>query len=108
MTRPPSPPAEPEPSQQISLWQTRIALVLAGLLALFAGRVAAQFIQRYWTTDALPDFAAWHSGLLPYEFLQGSQLLIIAVFGVITVRVACGRVRRSPPFSFPRAPFTSP
>lgn len=93
MTRPLPPPVEPEPSHRHALWQTHIALALAALLALFAGRVAAQLIQRYWPTDALPDFAAWHSGLLPYEFLLISQLLIVAAFAVITVRVASGRVQ---------------
>jgi ornithine lipid hydroxylase len=53
------------------------AIALAVLLTLFVGRVAAQLWQYFWPTDALPPFAAWQSGTLPYPVLVASQLAIV-------------------------------
>ncbi|MEQ1782461.1 MAG: sterol desaturase family protein [Hyphomonadaceae bacterium] len=54
------------------------AIALTALLVLFVGRVAAQLWQYFWPTDALPPFAAWQSGTLPYPVLVASQFAIIA------------------------------
>jgi hypothetical protein len=69
------------------------AALLAALLLLFLGRVAAQLVQRLWPTPLLPDFAAWQSGLLPYGVLLASQLVILAAILHQLVHIWIGRVR---------------
>jgi hypothetical protein len=69
------------------------AALLAALLLLFLGRVAAQLVQRLWPTPLLPDFEAWQSGLLPYGLLLASQLAILAAILHQLVRIGTGRAR---------------
>jgi hypothetical protein len=53
------------------------------LLALFVLRVMGQALVAYWDVPWLPPMARWYSGLMPYEYLLPSQLLIIALMGKI-------------------------
>lgn len=48
------------------------------LAALFALRVVAQPLALAVNSRFLPRFESWHSGLLPYPLLVGTQLLILA------------------------------
>ncbi len=74
-------------------FRQRVALILAGLLALFVFRVAAQFAQRFWEIGFLPAFDAWHSGVLPYWLLYGFQIIIGLGFAVVTWQVATDRTQ---------------
>ena len=55
------------------------AVVGTVLLAVFVFRVFAQLLQFYAPTTALPAFAAWESGALPYPLLVAAQAVIILV-----------------------------
>jgi hypothetical protein len=55
------------------------AVVGTILLAVFLFRVFAQLLQFYAPTPALPSFAAWESGALPYPLLVAAQAVIILV-----------------------------
>ena len=70
------------------------ALIGTALLAVFAFRVAAQLLQFYAPTPALPPFAAWESGALPYPLLLAAQAVIILVS--VTLIVALFRRRLRP------------
>lgn len=69
-------------------------LVLSILLSLFCLRVLAQLLQWYFDLPLLPEFNAWQSGALPYQYLLPSQIFIIAVYGWILWRIAT--LRASP------------
>lgn len=62
-------------------------LALWCLTALFALRVAGQPLAL--TVRVLPDFDAWHSGVLPYPALLAFQLAILAF--MVTTNRACTR-----------------
>ena len=49
------------------------------LLALFVLRVAGQALVVFLDARFLPPAQAWYSGLMPYEYLLPSQILIIAL-----------------------------
>jgi len=68
------------------------------LSALFALRVAAQPLAIVVDAAVLPRFESWHSGLLPYPLLLGTQLLILAWLVTTATRVSRGAVQRSPMF----------
>lgn len=70
-------------------------VTLAILLALFCFRVLAQLLQRYQGLPFLPPFDAWHSGALPYGVLLVSQVLIIAFYAWILLRITTNRLRPS-------------
>jgi hypothetical protein len=55
------------------------AIVLAVLLLIFVGRVAAQLVQLLAPSPLLPTFSAWQSGALPYGVLLASQVVIVFV-----------------------------
>jgi len=55
-----------------------IAGVLWALLALFALRVTGQALVAFFGVGFLPPMEAWYSGLMPYEYLLPSQIVIIA------------------------------
>jgi hypothetical protein len=59
--------------------------VLWALLALFCLRVAGQALVAFFGVRFLPPMEAWYSGLMPYEYLLPSQLLIIALMTWICV-----------------------
>jgi hypothetical protein len=52
---------------------------------LFVLRVAAQALVAFLEVRFLPPMEAWYSGLMPYEYLLPSQLLIIALMARICV-----------------------
>lgn len=64
-----------------------LCLVLWGLTALFALRVAAQPLALI--EPHLPAFDAWHGDVMPYPVLLASQLLILAF--MVTLNRACMR-----------------
>jgi len=55
------------------------ALALFFLTALFAFRVVAQLVQVWHPISFLPPFDVWHSGALPYRWLVGTQVVIMAI-----------------------------
>jgi hypothetical protein len=56
---------------------------LWSLLALFVLRVAGQALVAFLDVRFLPPMQAWYSGLMPYEYLLPSQLVIIALMAKI-------------------------
>ncbi|HSA89721.1 MAG TPA: hypothetical protein VLF42_07485 [Burkholderiales bacterium] len=62
-----------------------IAAVLWVLLALFTLRVLGQALVAFFGVGFLPPMAAWYSGLVPYEYLLPSQIVIIALMARICV-----------------------
>lgn len=65
--------------------------VLWALLALFALRVTGQALVAFFGVGFLPPMEAWYSGLLPYEVLLPSQLLLIALMSKICLDFTRGR-----------------
>lgn len=49
------------------------------LFVLFAFRVAAQLLQKFYPISFLPPFEDWHSGALSYPVLVGFQLILIVL-----------------------------
>lgn len=68
---------------------------LALLTVLFAGRVAAQALQRWLPIPLLPPFGAFQGSSLPYAVLLPAQLAIIAVMLRIVWRVRRKKLERS-------------
>ena len=64
---------------------------LWALLALFALRVAGQFLVAFFGVAWLPAMPRWYSGLMPYEYLLPSQILILALMAWICVDFTRGR-----------------
>ena len=56
-----------------------MAPLLWALLGLFILRVAGQALVAFFDARFLPPMAAWYSGLMPYEYLLPSQIVIVAV-----------------------------
>jgi len=75
----------------------RYGLVLWILLALFAFRVAAQLAVLFVPSTLLPDFEAWHSGVLPYWLLVVSQVAILALLAWTARQFSSGAVDPSRP-----------
>lgn len=63
----------------------RLAPLLWTLLALFVLRVTGQLLVAFFGFDLLPPMEEWYSGLMPYEFLLPSQLVIIVLMTKICV-----------------------
>jgi hypothetical protein len=55
------------------------------LLALFVLRVLGQVLVAFFHVGFLPPMEAWYSGLMPYEYLLPSQIIIIAAMAKICV-----------------------
>jgi hypothetical protein len=72
----------PEPGRTTILWL---------LLLLFILRVTGQALVGLFGVTWLPPMGRWHSGLMPYWVLLGSQLLIIALMIRICVDFTRGR-----------------
>jgi hypothetical protein len=70
---------------------TSTAAALWTLLALFALRVLGQLLVVAGVAPFLPPMGDWQSGLLPYPLLFASQLVILALFGIICVQISYGR-----------------
>ncbi len=66
--------AAPAPEASSVGWRP---VAFAGLLALFVLRVAAQLIQAFAPTPALPAFEDWQGGDVPYPVLAAGQAAII-------------------------------
>ena len=61
------------------------------LLALFVVRVAGQALVAFLGVAWLPPMEQWYSGLMPYEYLLPSQVLIILLMAKICVDFTRGR-----------------
>ncbi len=68
----------------------RLAPLLWALLGLFVLRVAGQALVAFFRVSFLPPMQEWYSGLLPYEYLLPSQIVIIAVMAKICVDFTAG------------------
>jgi hypothetical protein len=68
---------------------------LWGLAALFIVRVVAQPLALVANWGFLPRFESWHSGLMPYPLLVGTQLLILAWLLTTARRVSRATVQPS-------------
>lgn len=55
------------------------------LLGLFILRVLGQVLVAFLHVRFLPPMAAWYSGVMPYEYLLPSQIVIIAVMAKICI-----------------------
>ncbi len=75
--------------------QKRLIVTLSVLLALFCFRVLAQLLQHYLALPFLPPFDAWQSGAVPYGILLASQILIIAIYFWILMRIMTNRMQPS-------------
>ena len=71
----------------------RYGVVLWMLLWLFALRVAAQVAAIFVRSPLLPEFEAWHSGVLPYGVLLASQIAILAALVWTARQFTSGAVR---------------
>jgi len=63
----------------------RLAPLLWALLGLFVLRVTGQALVAFFRLEFLPPMQQWYSGLLPYEYLLPSQIVILAVMVKICV-----------------------
>ena len=55
------------------------------LLTAFVGRVLGQVLVAFFDVRFLPPMDAWYSGLMPYEYLLPSQIVLIALMTKICV-----------------------
>lgn len=69
---------------------------LVVLLALFAFRVSSQLFVANYPLPYFPEFAAWHSGALPYPILLAAQIFILAVAPVFVWRFFTTSVEKIP------------
>jgi hypothetical protein len=84
-----------EPSRRVHLDFTRrcVYCLLLGLQTfIFAVRVAGQAIQRWMPQPGLPPFEAFQGSPLPYSVLLASQLILLAMMAVYTMRLARARL----------------
>jgi len=72
----------------VSARQTGFALWV--LLALFLCRVVGQLVVVLYAPAFLPPMNEWYSGLLPYQYLFPSQILIIVLFTKIALDISHG------------------
>ncbi|QDK47060.1 hypothetical protein DOM22_18780 [Bdellovibrio sp. ZAP7] len=76
---------------------TRTAKILWVLWALFVCRVLGQLIVVLYAPDFLPPMKEWYSGLMPYQYLLPTQILIIGFFAKIASDISRGIGRLSKP-----------
>jgi uncharacterized protein len=77
---------------RIGLDQPRqLAPLLWALLGLFVLRVTGQVLVAFLDVNWLPPMQAWYSGLVPYEYLLPSQILVIALMVKICLDFTRGR-----------------
>lgn len=69
----------------------RLAPLLWTLLVLFCFRVTGQALVAFSHVEFLPPMQEWYSGLLPYEYLLPSQIVIVALMLKICVDFTRGR-----------------
>lgn len=70
--------ADPQQSYVLGSWT---------LLALFCGRVLAQFVQRHAPVDYLPAFEQWQGSGLPYGWLLAGQIAILVTMFWFAMRL---------------------
>ena len=70
----------------------KYAALLWILLFLFLFRVIAQLLTLFFPLPLIPDFAAWHSGVLPYWALLVIQLCIVIVLVGVTSKFSQGKI----------------
>ncbi len=75
----------------------RLAPLLWTLLALFVLRVVLQALVAFFDVDFLPPMQQWYSGLMPYEYLLPSQVIIIALM----LKICADFTRGAGPFVRP-------
>ncbi len=68
--------------------QTAVALWI--LIALFVFRVIGQLVVVLYAPTFLPPMKEWYSGLMPYQYLLPSQILIIIFFTKVTLDISRG------------------
>lgn len=68
----------------------RLAPLLWALLALFILRVTGQILVAFFHVDFLPPMQEWYSGLMAYEYLLPSQIVIIALMTKICTDFTLG------------------
>ena len=61
------------------------------LLGLFVLRVIGQALVAFLDVQFLPPMEAWYSGLMPYEVLLPSQMVIVALMAKISLDFTRGR-----------------
>jgi hypothetical protein len=61
------------------------------LLGLFVLRVLGQALVALFDVEFLPPMEAWYSGLMPYEVLLPSQIVIVALMARISLDFTHGR-----------------
>ena len=61
------------------------------LLGLFVLRVIGQALVAFLDVQFLPPMEAWYSGLMPYEVLLPSQVVIVALMAKISLDFTRGR-----------------
>jgi hypothetical protein len=61
------------------------------LLGLFVLRVIGQALVAFLDVQFLPPMQAWYSGLMPYEVLLPSQIVIVALMAKISLDFTRGR-----------------
>jgi hypothetical protein len=79
-------------------------VVLWTLLSSFALRVLGQLLVVAGIAPFLPPMDEWQSGLLPYPLLLTSQVLILAVLGIVCLQFSRGEgyfVRQRPSLATP-------
>jgi hypothetical protein len=69
----------------------RLAPLLWALLGLFVLRVLGQVLVVFFNVGFLPPMQAWYSGLLAYEYLLPSQIVIIVLMTTICLHFSRGR-----------------
>lgn len=69
----------------------RYALILGILTGLFILRVVGQAFVAFTDARFLPPMAQWYSGLMPYPLLLPTQLVMIAVMGLIVRDISRSR-----------------
>ena len=74
----------------------RDVVCLTILFLLFAFRVVAQLVQKFYALSFLPPFDKWQSGALPYPVLIAIQIIIILICTKLLVQLARGRTTPKP------------
>lgn len=67
---------------------SRTAFLLWVLLGLFLCRVVGQLVVVLYAPSFLPPMEEWYSGLMPYQYLLPSQILIIGFFTNISLNIS--------------------
>ena len=69
----------------------RFAAASLALGVAFLARVAGQATQRWWSVGFLPSQDAWQGSSLPFPALFVSQIVILVIIALATLRIRAGR-----------------